>query len=62
MRPLIYPILNIEYYLLEFTLYKKENLFINKHINEKDTNDLILDFDKIFKKPIESMILIIKII
>ena len=51
MRPLISPILDINYYLPEFTQYKKENLFIDKNNNEKDSNDLILDFDKIFKKP-----------
>ena len=50
MRPLISPILDINYYLPVFSQYKKENLFINKNNNEKDSNDLILDFDTIFKK------------
>ena len=56
MRPFITSILDINYYLPEFTQYKKENLFINKNNNEKNSNDLILDFDIIFTKPkIESI-------
>ena len=53
MRPLISPILDINYYLPKFTEYNKNELFIKKE-EEKNTNniisnDLILDFDKILK-------------
>ena len=53
MRPLISPILDINYYLPKFTQYNKNELFIKKE-EEKNTNniisnDLILDFDKILK-------------
>ena len=53
MRPLISPILDINYYLPRFTQYNKNELFIKKeeekNSNNHITNDLILDFDRILK-------------
>ena len=52
MRPLISPILDINYYLPEFTQYNKEKLFIknNNNDNGKESYDLIMDFDQMLKK------------
>ncbi len=56
MRPLLRPILDINYYLPEFSIFKKEKLFLknkNNSIDKEDNNsasyDLILDFDKMIK-------------
>ena len=46
MKPLLVPILDIDYYLPEFTGFKKENLFLPS--SEKNYK-LILDIDKILK-------------
>ena len=52
MRPLISPILDINYYLPHFTQYNKENLFIKNNNNDSIVSyDLIVDIDKILKKP-----------
>ena len=53
MKPLIAPILDLDFYLAKFTNFEKEKLF-NKNINknDQDTNnyfDLILSIDKIFE-------------
>ena len=54
MRPLLSPILDINYYLPEFTQFNKEKLFHNNansngQNNDKFNYDLILDFDKLLK-------------
>ena len=54
MRPLIAPILDINYYLPQFTEFNKDNLFNKKeNLNNNDSFsckcDLTLDIDKIFK-------------
>ena len=50
MRPLIKPIIDINYYLPDFPTFKKENLFLENNSKESNNSyDLILDFDKILK-------------
>ena len=54
MKPLICPILDINYYLPDFTEFDKDKLFIQKDENKDNkinniSNDLVLDFDKILK-------------
>ena len=50
MKPILVPILDVEYYLPEFSGFKIENLFRNKN-NEKNNNGfkLTMDIDKILK-------------
>ena len=47
MKPLLSPILDIDYYLPEFTDFKKENLFMDNEENNKFK--LNMDIDKILK-------------
>ena len=51
MRPLIAPILDINYYLPEFPQFNKEKLFIKSDLDygEKVSYDLIMDFDQVLK-------------
>ena len=53
MRPLLSPILDINYYLPKFTHFNKENLFNNKSNNNAQNlknYNLFLNFDKLLKK------------
>ena len=53
MKPLLAPILDIEYYLPEFTDFKKENLFVkennDENNDEKNKFKITMDIDKILK-------------
>ena len=52
MKPLLSPILDIDYYLPEFTYFKKENMFrADKEENDSNKNKfkLTMDMDKILK-------------
>ena len=49
MKPLLSPILDIDYYLPEFTDFKKENLFKKNDKEEQNEFKLIMDLDKILK-------------
>ena len=51
MRPLIEPILDINYYLPEFSQFNKEKLFLINDLkySEKATCDLIMDFDQVIR-------------
>ena len=49
MKPLLSPILDIEYYLPEFTYFKLEKLFMKDDNEEKNEFKLTMDIDKILK-------------
>ena len=51
MRPILVPILDVEYYLPEFSGFKIENLFLEKEKNGNNKNGFkfTLDIDKILK-------------
>ena len=49
MKPLLAPILDIDYYLPEFTGFKKENLFMDTKEENNNKFKLTMDIDKILK-------------
>ena len=49
MKPLLSPILDIDYYLPEFTYFKKDDLFKKNDKEEQDEFKLTMDLDKILK-------------
>ena len=49
MKPLLSPILDIDYYLPEFTGFKKENLFMEDNGENPNNFKLTMDIDKILK-------------
>ena len=54
MKPLISPIIDINYYLPEFTDYNKDTLFRHDNKNKEiksNNNDFILDIDNLLKMP-----------
>ena len=56
MKPLLSPILDIDYYLPDFTDFKKENLFKKNDNEENNQFKLIMDLDKILKSSEQNQI------